>query len=926
MNRIRVEDFGMIDLGQHNRRRGDEEDTDSGDEDKVVAEVDDDEAEDEDEVDEADGDPHMPRVVPELNVEQDQQSEVSDDAPSQFDDDDDNDDDDDDDIPVDAEKPPVKDQRRFKPFVEDYPDERAGAPLDLPDTNNEDSGSFDNPCEPFSGWMNWDFAWWAKTESLSGKAITKLLKINGLVEKLGLSYSNTAELNKFIDKNLPSPHPNFIRQEFKIDGHTYELYHRDPLECIRTLWGDRELTPHLIFRPERHYEDADCTIRIYHDMHTAKWWWATQKAVDKNSPGGTIIPLLISTDKTTLTMFGGKAAYPMYLTIANLPKEIRRKPSRHAQVLLGYLPATSLDHITCAASRRRTVANLFHACAGRIMETLKDAGKDGLNMQSGDRIWRRCHPIFATFVGDYLEQILVACVKKGECPSCPIPYNEGPTVFNQACKDAGIKPIQHPFWEELPYSHIYRSITPDILHQLYQGFIKHLVKWLRSAYGDVQLNTRCRALPPNHNIRLFFNGITHLQRVTGREHSQIASILLGLIINLPLPQQQSPRRLIRAVRAVLDFTYLSQYPVHTHATLDALDDALASFHDNKDIFVDLGIRAHFQIPKIHVIEHYSTFIQLYGTTDNYNTEYTERLHIDLAKDAYPGNGTDQLPQMTRWLERREKMVHHKATIEWRLAGQPTPVIYAKPSVGISFERFIKMAKFPSRKLVSLTTLIDTYGATNFEHALACFLVSRKQPTLPWNHVVRRARHLDLSDCTFNVFHFIKFTIMDPYHLPSYERIIDSIHSKPARRDKYNHIIPARFNTALIDRGNDLEGIHRYRVGRVRTIFTLPDDLVQEYLDDLDEVPSHFVYVDLYSPFSADPESDHDLYKIKPETRNGSPVSRVVPVDNIGRSVHLFPKLGPVVDPEWTSSNVLDQADTFFVNPFSDRDIYYTISQ
>ncbi|TFK60899.1 hypothetical protein BDN72DRAFT_778839 [Pluteus cervinus] len=888
----------------------------------------------------------MPRAVPNLDVEQDQESDTSDDDEVQSNDGDD--------IPADAEGPVPGDEQRFKPFVQHYPDQRAGASLDPPaNTDEEDNpSSDDNPCEPFSGWTNWNFAWWAKTEALSATAITKLLKINGLVEKLGLSYSTAPELNKFIDQNLPSPHPEFMRQEFTIDGHTYELYHRDPLECIRTLWGDRELTPHLIFRPERHYEDADCTIRVFHDMHTAKWWWATQNAVDKDSPGGTIIPVLISTDKTTLTIFGGKAAYPMYLTIANLPKEIRRKPSRHAQVLLGYLPATSLDHITCAASRRRTVANLFHACVARIMESLRDAGKDGINLQSGDRMWRRCHPIFATFIGDYLEQILVACVKKGECPSCTIPYDEvgdgianypfrdledvldaletiskGPTAYNQACKDAGIKPVQHPFWEQLPYSHIYRSITPDILHQLYQGFIKHLVKWLRTAYGDAPLNARCQALPPNHNIRLFLNGITHLQRVTGREHSQIASILLGLIINLPLPQHQSPRRLIRAVRAVLDFTYLSQYPVHTRATLDALDDALASFHDSKDIFVDLGIRTHFQIPKIHVIEHYSTFIQLYGTTDNYNTEYTERLHIDLAKDAYRStNFKNELPQMTCWLVRREKMVNHKATIAWRLAGQPMPTTQPRPLIGVSFERFIKMAKSPSRKSVSLAKLVKTYGATNFEHALASFLISRKQPTLPWNHVVRRARQIDLTDCTFNVFHFIKFTIVDPYHLPKHERIIDSIHVKPARFDKHGHLIPARFDTALIDRGNNLDGILRYRVGRVRTVFTLPDDLIAEYLDDIDDIPSHFAYVELYSPFSVDPEADHDLYKIKPEIRNGSLVSRIVPVDNICRSVHLFPKLGSIVDPDWTSSTVLDLADTFFVNAFSDRDMYYTLSK
>jgi hypothetical protein len=44
-------------------------------------------------------------------------------------------------------------------------------------------------------------------------------------------------------------------------------------------------------------------------------------------------------------------------------------------------------------------------------------------------------------------------------------------------------------------------------------------------------------------------------------------------------------------------------------------------------------------------------IMLFGSTDNYNTEYTEQLHIDLAKDAYHAmNHKDEFAQMTCWLE------------------------------------------------------------------------------------------------------------------------------------------------------------------------------------------------------------------------------------------------------------------------------------
>ncbi|THU75135.1 hypothetical protein K435DRAFT_707611, partial [Dendrothele bispora CBS 962.96] len=67
----------------------------------------------------------------------------------------------------------------------------------------------------------------------------------------------------------------------------------------------------------------------------------------------------------------------------------------------------------------------------------------------------------------------------------------------------------------------------------------------------------------------------------------------------------------------------------------------------KQIFVDLGAREHFNLPKLHSLAHYSRAIQLYGTTDNYNTEITERLHIDFTKDAYHAtNHKDEYAQMT----------------------------------------------------------------------------------------------------------------------------------------------------------------------------------------------------------------------------------------------------------------------------------------
>lgn len=110
--------------------------------------------------------------------------------------------------------------------------------------------------------------------------------------------------------------------------------------------------------------------------------------------------------------------------------------------------------------------------------------------------------------------------------------------------------------------------------------------------------------------------------VTGLEHKDICQILLGLIADLPLPEGYSPACLIRAVWALPDFLYLAQYPSHSANTLTCLEDTLSRFHDNKNIFVDLGARAHFNFPKLHSLIHCTSSIKLFGTTDNYNMGHT----------------------------------------------------------------------------------------------------------------------------------------------------------------------------------------------------------------------------------------------------------------------------------------------------------------
>ena len=183
-------------------------------------------------------------------------------------------------------------------------------------------------------------------------------------------------------------------------------------------------------------------------------------------------------------------------------------------------------------------------------------------MMGRDGIWRRCHPIFASFVGDYPEQVLVMCTYNSRCPKCMVlpdqlrdfvrsPLRDYDKVrdvytlsdgdvhlFHLACRKLEQKPVFHLFWQSLPLTNAFVSITPDILHQLLQGIFKHLLAWLIVTFGSSEIDTRCRSIPPNHHITIFSKGISWLSRITGKEHKNMSRFLLGLVMDLPVPGGQ----------------------------------------------------------------------------------------------------------------------------------------------------------------------------------------------------------------------------------------------------------------------------------------------------------------------------------------------------------------------------------------------------
>ena len=394
---------------------------------------------------------------------------------------------------------------------------------------------------------------------------------------------------------------------------------------------------------------------------------------------------------------------------------------------------------------------LFHYCMKLMLQPLVAAGREGVETVCADGRIRQVYPILAAFIGDHPEQCLVACCAENRCPKCHVPADQrgantrfplrnqeqtARVLHAQASGQyppefvaEGLRPVFSPFWADLPHTDLFICITSDILHQLHQGLFKdHLKKWCAAIAGKKHFDSRFRAMPIHPGLRHFKEGISKITQWTGADNKQLQRVFVTALIGTT-PNHD----VIRASRALLDFISLAQYRCHTDNTLQGLQHALNEFHALKDVFINLGCREHFNLPKLHSLRHYVDSIRLFGSLDGFNTENSERLHIDYAKKAYAAsNRKDYVIQMTKWLTRQEAVIWFKTYLTWHLGSSPSdcsasddsdasPTASSNQALTVATPyRIALQPHFPGR---SVLHLVRTHGAVSFVSALRSFLAN-----------------------------------------------------------------------------------------------------------------------------------------------------------------------------------------------------------
>ncbi|KAG1742146.1 hypothetical protein EDB19DRAFT_1894975 [Suillus lakei] len=437
-----------------------------------------------------------------------------------------------------------------------------------------------------------------------GKFLVENLTQTQMIKFLKLKWFNTRERPSFTTKdqllNWMDSLPCFTEQSIPV-----ELIWRDALEVVKQLFGDPIFANHMTY-----------ICSSYYYMSADMAW----KIQDYLPVGATQVPIILGSDKTHVTRItGGLEMHPVFITIGNIDSEVRSKATLRAWRCIAYMPIAKFrvhpDYQSILQAR------LWHKCMDLVLANLKAAALDGCFMPDPNR---HIHFVFTPLVAHHTLQLIVDTSRKVD------PWDLD--KFQKAAKAVGLSGVHMPYWHDWLYA------SGEILHTCFKFFADHPLKWIKEVIGAHELDNRFIIQHKRVGMRHFAKGVSHVKQMTGREYREIQRTIVALIAGATSPQ------FVRSIRAIVDFIYLAQNPVHSPATLQSMEQALSEFHSFKGAIIEAEARKGKK--------------GRLGTLMQFSADTTERLLITHCKNPFSRTAhqsKDFTEQCVRLLNRQESM-------------------------------------------------------------------------------------------------------------------------------------------------------------------------------------------------------------------------------------------------------------------------------
>ncbi|KAI6004187.1 hypothetical protein EDD15DRAFT_2385241 [Pisolithus albus] len=383
----------------------------------------------------------------------------------------------------------------------------------------------------------------------------------------------------------------------------YDIWFRDLHKVVQNMLGNPEFAKEMDYQPFHKY-DTKSSMRRWQDFMSGDWAWhqADIIAQDPDCLGSTFMPIILGSDKTTVSVATGQNDYyPLYLSIGNI-------------------------HNNC---------QLFHSTLGHILKSFKSGMvKPEVTLFGDGHYWHIIYGL-GLYIADYKEQALLTCIVRNWCPQCLAYHNDldddnalhhcrdhmemliSEFTLDALWNEYGIVGELVPFTHDFLHANIYELIAPDLLHQIIKGAFKdHLVEWVENI----------AAIAPFPGLQRFPQG-HHFKQWMGDDSKALMKVYLPTIEGHVLGE------IICTFCAFLEFCYLVQRNTLMEKDLDDLDEVLAWFYRYCEVFKTTGVISSFSLPRQHAMKHYKQLIQ-FGAPNGLCSSITESKHVKAVKRPY----------------------------------------------------------------------------------------------------------------------------------------------------------------------------------------------------------------------------------------------------------------------------------------------------
>ena len=241
--------------------------------------------------------------------------------------------------------------------------------------------------------------------------------------------------------------------------------------------------------------------------------------------------------------------------------------------------------------QRQMNADALQAVFDLILAPLQEIASDGAVMDCADGKTRLCFPILSAWIADHAEHTILNGISTKSCPQCEVPATElGQDPRNiyephnyahyaqktweyKQTQDTHIADYFHQIGMKIyrnVFSRLYRVnpadlYKPDLLHNIYLGLFKHMMKWiegfLKKHKRHLAFNAIWKALPPYPGFNVpkkAYREVTQWQGMEMRNLGRCISAIFASALRNPDGSQQLPfKRALQCVYSLIDFSLMA---------------------------------------------------------------------------------------------------------------------------------------------------------------------------------------------------------------------------------------------------------------------------------------------------------------------------------------------------------------------------------